>query len=97
LKPLCASSAQIQEGLVLEGRELRAANGELFVVIFVVLYVLLDKIRRDIAGADTEESARPQVLSPVPFAELGKFLLEFSRACAFHKLDQLTDGQVGRV
>ena len=60
----------------------------------MVFDVMFDHIRRDIAGANREESSRPQVLPPIPFAKLWKFLLELAGGRALQELHELAQGYV---
>ena len=76
-EPLCAKAHRFRDVLLKEGG-LRPRYLEFVLFILMVFNVVFDHFCCDITSAYCKESSGPQVLSPVTFAQCGKFLLKFS-------------------
>ncbi len=58
--------------------------------------ILENDVIRYITACRAKVASGPKPASPIPFAEFGKFLLNFARGTALHPLHELTDGNMRR-
>ena len=63
----------------------------------MIFNVLLDHLGGHVTRTDGEESARPQMLSPVSLAQCWKLLLQFAGTRPLHELHQLAQRYIRRV
>ena len=77
--------------------DLRSINAEFVIFIFMVFDVVVNHLGRDVSGTHRKESSCPEMLSPIPFAERRKLLLEFAGARSLHELHEFAQGEVRGV